>query len=375
MRPIQMVDLQPQYARIKSEVESAFADVIQSGAFINGPAVKTFQQNLAQYLGCKHAVACGNGTDALQIALMALDLKPGDEVITTPFTFVATAEVIKLLGLVSIFVDIEQDTFNIDPAQVEAAITPKTRCIIPVHLYGRACNMQAIMDIARQYNLYVVEDNAQAIGATCVVDGQEHKTGTIGDIGCTSFYPSKNLGAFGDGGAINTNNDELHQRIHRICNHGSDKRYYYETIGVNSRLDSLQAALLDIKLKHLEDYIKARTKLANAYDAAFEGLDNLVMPKRNTHGRHVFHQYTICLPDRDAMQQFLNQQEIPTMVYYPVPLHVQKPYLHARHPQGGLPVSEQLCQEVLSLPMHTEMESEQLAHIVKQVINFYKQEK
>lgn len=372
MRPIQMVDLQPQYARIKSEVESAFADIIQSGAFINGPTVKSFQQNLAQYLGCNHVVACGNGTDALQIALMALDLKPGDEVITTPFTFVATAEVIRLLGLVPVFVDVEEGTFNIDPAKVESAITANTRCIIPVHLFGRACNMQAIMDLARKHRLYVVEDNAQAIGATCVVDGTERKTGTIGDIGCTSFYPSKNLGAFGDGGAINTDNEELYIRLHRICNHGSDKRYYYETIGVNSRLDSLQAALLDIKLTHLDEYIDARTQLANAYDEALANISDITLPTRNKEGKHVFHQYTIRTANRDALQQFLNTKEIPTMVYYPVPLHVQKPYLHARHPEGGLPVSEKLCQEVLSLPMHTEMDSEQLAHIVKQLINFYK---
>ena len=372
MRPIQMVDLQPQYARIKSEVEAAFADIIQSGAFINGPAVKKFQQNLAEYLGCKHVVGCGNGTDALQIALMALDLKPGDEVITTPFTFVATAEVIKLLGLVPVFVDIDADSFNIDPAAVETAITPKTRCIIPVHLFGRACNMQAIMDLARKHRLYVVEDNAQAIGATCIVDGIERKTGTIGDIGCTSFYPSKNLGAFGDGGAINTNNAELFQRLHRICNHGSDKRYYYETIGVNSRLDSLQAALLDIKLAHLDEYIESRTKLADAYDVAFANLDEVILPARNKDGKHVFHQYTIRTKKRDALQQFLNTQEIPTMVYYPVPLHVQKPYLYKHHPQGGLPVSERICTEVLSLPMHTEMDNDQLAHIVEQIINFYK---
>lgn len=372
MRPIQMVDLQPQYARIKSEVETAFADIIKSGAFINGPAVKTFQQNLAQYLQCQHVVACGNGTDALQIALMALNLQPGDEVITTPFTFVATAEVIKLLGLVPVFVDVEADSFNIDPSLIEAAITPKTRCIIPVHLFGRACNMQAIMDIARKHNLFVIEDNAQAIGATCIIDGVERKTGTIGDIGCLSFYPSKNLGAFGDGGAINTNSDELYQRIYRICNHGSDKRYYYETIGVNSRLDSLQAALLDIKLKHLDDYIDARIKLANAYDLALGQIDDIKLPKRLENGKHVFHQYTITSSQRDSLQQFLNVQGIPTMVYYPVPLHVQKPYMGVHHKQGSLPVSEQLCQEVLSLPMHTEMDNDQLAHIIKQVINFYK---
>lgn len=372
MRPIQMVDLQPQYARIKSEVESAFADIIQSGAFINGPAVKTFQHNLAQYLGSKHLVACGNGTDALQIALMAMELKPGDEVITTPFTFVATAEVIKLLGLVPIFVDVDNETFNIDPAKVEAAITQKTRCIIPVHLFGRACDMQAIMDLARKYRLYVIEDNAQAIGATCVVDGVERKTGTIGDVGCTSFYPSKNLGAFGDGGAINTDNEELYLRMHRICNHGSDKRYYYETIGVNSRLDSLQAALLDIKLSHLDEYIDARTKLADSYQSALSSINGLALPSRNKHGRHVFHQYTIRTAKRDALQQFLNARDIPTMVYYPVPLHVQKPFLHTRHPEGSLPVSEQLCKEVLSLPMHTEMEDDQLSHIVNGLISFFK---
>ncbi len=372
MRPIQMVDLQPQYARIQSEVEAAFADVIRSGAFINGPAVKSFQQNLANFLDCKHVVACGNGTDALQIALMALNLQPGDEVITTPFTFVATAEVIRLLGLVPVFVDVEADSFNINPTLIEGAITEKTRCIIPVHLFGRACNMQAIMDIARQHCLFVIEDNAQAIGATCMVDGVEQKTGTIGDIGCLSFYPSKNLGAFGDGGAINTNNDEFHQRIHRICNHGSDKRYYYETVGVNSRLDSLQAVLLDIKLNHLNEYLESRIKLANAYDIALSGISGLVLPARAAHSKHVFHQYTLCTPERDALQQFLNAQEIPTMVYYPVPLHVQKPYLDARHPVGGLPISERLSKEVLSLPMHTEMDDEQFEKIIAEVTKFYK---
>lgn len=372
MRAIQMVDLQTQYQRIQSEVEQAFADVIRSGAFINGPTVKAFQQNLAEYLHCRHVVACGNGTDALQIALMALNLEPGDEVITSPFTFVATAEVIKLLGLVPIFVDVEADTFNINPKLVEGAITAKTRCIIPVHMFGRACNMQAIMDIAAKHQLFVVEDNAQAIGATSLVDGIERKTGTIGNIGCLSFYPSKNLGAFGDGGAINTNNENLYQSLYQICNHGSEKRYYYETVGVNSRLDSLQAVLLDIKLKHLDGYIKARTKLADSYDAALAGAGDLILPSRNTDGRHVFHQYTLRTQQRDALQQFLNAREIPTMVYYPVPLHMQKPYKDLRHAEGMLPVSEQICQEVLSLPMHTEMEDEQLAYIVEQVINFYK---
>ncbi len=372
MRTIQMVDLQTQYQRIQSEVESAFAEIIRTGAFINGPAVKTFQQNLAAYLDCKYVVACGNGTDALQIALMALELQPGDEVITSPFTFVATAEVIKLLGLVPVFVDVEADSFNINPQLIEAAITPKTRCIIPVHMFGRASNMQAIMDIAGRHQLFVVEDNAQAIGATYVVDGVERKTGTIGDIGCTSFYPSKNLGAFGDGGAINTSSEELYHKIFRICNHGSEKKYYYETVGVNSRLDSLQAVLLDIKLKHLTGYIKSRNKLADYYDIALAGAGDLILPARPETGHHVFHQYTLRTPSRDALQQFLNEQEIPTMVYYPVPLHVQKPYLDGRHAEGMLPVSEKLCREVLSLPMHTEMETEQAAYIIKQVINFYK---
>ncbi len=372
MRAIQMVDLQTQYQRIQPEVEAAFAEIIRTGSFINGPAVKAFQQNLAEYLRCRHVIACGNGTDALQIALMALELQPGDEVITSAFTFVATAEVIKLLGLVPVFVDVEADSFNINPELIEAAITPKTRCIIPVHLYGRACNMQAIMDIAGKHHMYVVEDNAQAIGATCTVDGVERKTGTIGHIGSLSFYPSKNLGAFGDGGALNTNDEKLYQRIQRICNHGSDKKYHYETVGVNSRLDSLQAALLDIKLKHLQDYIKARTKLADTYDAALAGAGDFVLPSRPADGRHVFHQYTLRTGQRDALQQYLNEQGIPTMVYYPVPLHLQKPYSDARHAEGMLPVSEQLSREVLSLPMHTEMEDEQTAHIIKQLLSFYK---
>ncbi|CAN5259930.1 DegT/DnrJ/EryC1/StrS family aminotransferase [soil metagenome] len=372
MRTIQMVDLQTQYQRIQSEVEQAFAEVIRSGAFINGPTVKTFQQNLAEYLRCRHVIACGNGTDALQIALMALDLQPGDEIITSPFTFVATAEVIKLLGLVPIFVDVEADSFNINPELIEAAITPKTRCIIPVHMFGRACNMQAIMDIAAKHQLFVVEDNAQAIGATCEVDGISRKIGSIGDIGCLSFYPSKNLGAFGDGGAINTNSDNLKRTIHRICNHGSEQRYYYESVGVNSRLDSLQAVLLDIKLVHLDGYILSRNKLADYYDMALAGAGDFILPARPKDGQHVFHQYTLRTPQRDALQQFLNAQEIPTMVYYPVPLHLQKPYMDDRHAEGMLPVSEQLCREVLSLPMHTEMETEQAAHIIKQVINFYK---
>lgn len=374
MRPIQMVDLRAQYDKIKDQVDHAIQQVVDTGAYINGPEVKSFEKELATYLGASHAIGCGNGTDALQIALMALDLQPGDEVITTPFTFVATAEVIQLLGLKAVFVDIDEKTFNIDPALIEQAITPKTKCIIPVHLFGQAANMEAIMSIARTHGLHVVEDNAQAIGGTYTfADGTISKTGTIGDMGCLSFYPSKNLGCYGDGGAVNTSSDALHAAIRTIANHGSDRRYYYDRVGVNSRLDSIQAAILRIKLERLDSYIDSRIALADAYDKGLAEIDEVVIPYRDPKAKHVFHQYTIrCKTKRNELQQYLTEHQVPNMIYYPVPLHMSKPYQNNVNRKGAFPVTEAAAEEVLSLPMHTEMDREQSDRIVELIYNFYK---
>lgn len=371
MQAIQMVDLSSQYERIKTRVDHSIQEVINSGAYINGPAVKGFEAHLAEYLGAKYVTGCGNGTDALQIALMALELQPGDEVITTPFTFVATAEVIALLGLKVVFVDIEPGTFNIDVSKIEAAITPKTRCIIPVHLFGQAADMPAIMDVANKHNLYVIEDNAQAIGCDVQMADGKRKTGTIGHIGCLSFYPSKNLGCYGDGGAVHTNDEVLAARIRTIANHGSDRKYYYSKIGVNSRLDSIQAAILDIKLEHLDEYTKARQDLAATYDQAFGSLSEITTPARNGISSHVFHQYTLRVQRRNELQQFLQQQQVPSMIYYPVPLHMSEPYQNDVNKEGAFPESEKAAKEVLSLPMHSEMSAEQAAYIIEQVTKFY----
>lgn len=371
MQAIQMVDLRTQYERIKTRVDRSIQEVIDSGAYINGPAVKSFEAHLASYLGAKHVTGCGNGTDALQIALMALNLQPGDEVITTPFTFVATAEVIALLGLKVVFVDIEAGTFNIDVSQIEAAITDRTRCIIPVHLFGQAADMEAIMSIAEKHNLYVVEDNAQAIGCEVQTSAGLKKTGTVGHIGCLSFYPSKNLGCYGDGGAVHTNDDELAARIKTIANHGSDRKYYYDNVGVNSRLDSIQAAILDIKLEHLDEYLQARRDLAQAYDEALGSIDGIGIPERNSYSKHVFHQYTLRVQQRDALQQHLQQHQVPSMIYYPVPLHMSAPYQNDVNKEGAFPESEKAAKEVLSLPMHSEMSDEQAAYIIEQIKNFY----
>lgn len=369
-----MVDLRSQYDKIKDQVDHAIQQVVDTGAYINGPEVKSFEKELATYLSASYAIGCGNGTDALQIALMALDLKPGDEVITTPFTFVATAEVIQLLGLKAIFVDIDEKTFNIDPALIEQAITPKTKCIIPVHLFGQAANMEAIMDIAKTHGLHVVEDNAQAIGGTYTfTDGTVNKTGTLGDIGCLSFYPSKNLGCYGDGGAINTSNETLHAAIRTIANHGSDRRYYYDRVGVNSRLDSIQAAVLRIKLERLDAYIDSRIALADAYDLGLAEIEEVTTPYRDPSVKHVFHQYTIrCKDRRNELQQYLTEHQVPNMIYYPVPLHMSKPYQNEVNQKGAFPVTELAAEEVLSLPMHTEMDREQSDHIVELIYNFYK---
>ncbi len=367
-KQIQMVDLTSQHQKISQELNTAINTIIQNSKFINGPAVTEFENNLAKFLNCKYTVGCANGTDALQIALMALDLKPGDEIITTSFTFVATVEVIKLLGLTPILIDPKPDTFNIDPAKIEEAITPKTKAIIPVHLYGQAAEMEQIMEIAKKHNLFVIEDNAQALGGTYTFnDGTQKKLGTIGDIGCTSFFPSKNLGAMGDGGALTTNNDELAQKIRQIKNHGANVKYYHDKVGINSRLDSIQAGILNVKLKYLNQYIEARRQAADYYDAKLKDVQNIITPYRHKSAYHVFHQYTLkVLSDRDKLKEQLQQNSIPSMVYYPIPLHLQKAYANPND-KIKLPISEQLSATVLSLPMHTELTTSQLEYITETI--------
>lgn len=373
---IRMVDTITQYHHIKEEIDTAVQEVVESGWYINGPRVNAFRENLGQYLGAKHVIACGNGTDALQIALMALDLKPGDEVITAPFTFCATAEVIALLGLKPIFVDVTDDSFNIATDAIEAAITPKTKAIIPVHLFGQPADMEPLMEIANRHGIAVVEDAAQSIGASYTFsDGSTQMSGTIGHIGCTSFYPSKNLGAFGDGGAIFTNDDELGHKLQQICNHGSSRRYFHDRIGVNSRLDAVQAVILDIKLKHLESYNDNRRKAADMYDAAFAGVEGLVTPWRSSNCKHVFHQYTLRILEgrekRDAMQAALKERGIPAMIYYPVSLHQQEAYTIYGYQNGDFPVSERLTAEVISLPMHSELTEEQVNYITEHFLDIF----
>lgn len=368
-----MVDLASQYNKIKPEVDKAMLAVLDSTAFINGPEVKAFQQELEAYTGAKHVIPCANGTDALQIAMMALDLQPGDEVITASFTYVATAEVIALLKLKPVLVDVNPDTFNIDPEAVRKAITAKTKAIVPVHLFGQCADMELIMQIAAEHNLYVIEDTAQAIGAQYTFkNGTKASAGTIGHIGATSFFPSKNLGCFGDGGALFTNDDDLASKMRMIANHGQTVRYYHDSIGVNSRLDSLQAAILRIKLRHLDEYTAARRRAADYYDRAFAGVGALTTPVRAGNSTHVFHQYTLKTAgiDRFGLQNFLAERDIPAMVYYPVPLHMQKAYLDPRYKAGDFPVTEDLCARVISLPMHTEMDEEQLKYITDSVKQF-----
>jgi len=373
MRQIQMVDTRTQYHQIKSEVDKAVLDVLESSAFINGKPVQDFAQHLSAYLGADHTIPCANGTDALQIAMMALDLQPGDEVITPSFTYIATTEVIALLKLTPVFVEVDPRTFCIDPAAIEAAITPRTKAIVPVHLYGHAAAMEEIMAIARKHNLYVVEDNAQAIGCDYTFsDGTKKKTGTIGHIGCTSFYPSKNLGAYGDGGAIFTNDAELAVKLKMIANHGQRKRYYHEVVGCNSRLDTLQAAILDIKLRHLDNYIVARRSAADYYDKAFGGHPRITIPYRAPYSHHVFHQYTLVLDgvDRDALSAFLADQQVPSMIYYPVPAHKQQMFEKFGTASNVMPVTDNLTGRVISLPIHTELDEEQLAYITSKVLSF-----
>jgi dTDP-4-amino-4,6-dideoxygalactose transaminase len=371
MKKIQMVDLQTQYQHIKSDIDKGIQAVIDSASFIKGPAVSSFQKNLENYTGAKHVIPVGNGTDALQIALMALGLKPGDEVITPTFTFIATAEVVALLGLTPVVVDVDWDTMNISVDSIRKAITPRTKAIVPVHLFGQCADMEAIMSIAQEHNLYVVEDACQAIGAEYTfADGTKKQAATIGHIGCTSFFPSKNLGCYGDGGAIFTNDDELAAQMRAIANHGMVIRYHHDQVGVNSRLDSIQAAILDVKLPHLNEYIAARQKAAAYYDHAFANHEHILIPVRDERSTHVFHQYTLRLKDvdRDALREALAAAEIPAMVYYPIPLHMQKAYQDPRYQVGDFPVAEKLAACVLSLPMHTELDNEQLEYITTHVL-------
>jgi UDP-2-acetamido-2-deoxy-ribo-hexuluronate aminotransferase len=373
MRKIQMVDLKSQYDKIQQEIDTAVIDVIRSTQYINGSEVKNFQQDLENYLNVKHVIPCANGTDALQVAMMGLDLKPGDEVITTSFTFVATVEVIALLGLTPVLVDVLPDTFNIDPESVRKAITPKTKAIVPVHLFGQCVDMEPLMEMAKEHNLYIIEDNAQAIGADYIFkDGTRKKAGTIGTVGCTSFFPSKNLGCYGDGGAIFTDDDELAQRLRVIVNHGMEVRYYHDSIGVNSRLDSMQAAILRIKLRKLDEYAAARRKAACFYDRAFANHPRIKTPVRSKFSTHVFHQYTLVIENLDqfALQKFMGERDIPAMIYYPVPMHMQKAYIDPRYKEGDFPVTEMLSKSVISLPMHTELDEEQLKYITDSVLEF-----
>ncbi len=371
MRKIQMVDLQTQYQHIKSEIDRGIAEVIESTAFIKGPKVAEFQQHLEQYTGAKHVIPVGNGTDALQIALMSLGLKPGDEVITPTFTFIATAEVVALLGLTPVVVDVDWETMNISVDGIRKAITPKTKAIVPVHLFGQCANMEAIMSLAHEHQLYVVEDACQAIGAKYTfADGSVKQAGTIGNIGCTSFFPSKNLGCYGDGGAIFTNDDTLAERMKAVANHGCFVRYHHDFVGVNSRLDSIQAAILDAKLPHLNEYIAARQHAAAYYDKAFAGNPHILIPGHEANSTHVYHQYTLRLQDvnRDEVKAELANRNIPAMIYYPIPLHLQKAYQDPRYKKGDFPVAERLMNCVLSLPMHTELDNEQLEYITQNVI-------
>lgn len=374
MKNIQMVDLQGQYQKIKTEVNAAIQQVLDTSSYINGPLVQDFQQNLEEYMGVKHVIPCANGTDALQIAMMALGLQPGDEVITADFTFAATVEVVGLLGLTPVLVDVDEDSMNISVEAIKKAITPKTKAIVPVHLFGRAANMTEIMQIAKEYQLFVIEDNAQAIGANYTfADGSKKRLGTIGDVGTTSFFPSKNLGCYGDGGAIFTNNDDLAHTIRGIVNHGMYKRYYHDVVGVNSRLDSVQAGVLNVKLPHLDAYNKARRMAADAYNKAFADCEYIVTPKFDTQGDdHVFHQYVLRITNgkRDELLAHLQANNIACAIYYPIPLHLQKAYADERYQEKDFIVTNRLCEEVLALPMHTELDSETINYITQTVLDF-----
>ncbi|MBI5010077.1 MAG: DegT/DnrJ/EryC1/StrS family aminotransferase [Bacteroidia bacterium] len=374
MRDIQMVDLKAQYEKIGPEIDSAIKSVLESTAFIKGPDVKLFEDELQRYMGVRHVISCANGTDALQLAIMGLDLKPGDEVITTNFTFIATVEVVALLGLKLVLVEPEPGTVNISGDAIRRAITPRTKAIVPVHLFGQCADMEKIMAIAKEHDLFVIEDAAQATGADFIFsDGSVKKAGTIGHIGTTSFFPSKNLGCYGDGGALYTNDDKLAMKLRSISNHGMKERYHYSDIGVNSRLDTLQAAILRVKLKYLSDFNNARKNVADFYDKAFAGCLSIILPERSTFSTHIFHQYTLKVSDgkRDEMKKYLESLKIPTMVYYPGPLHLQEAYRNLGYDEKDFPVTSALCKEVLSLPMHPDMEQEQLDFITSSIIKFY----
>lgn len=373
-RPIPMVDLKGQYDAFADEMDAAILEVVRSTGFIKGPRVAAFEEELAAYLGVKHVVGCANGTDALQIAMMALGLERGDEVIVPSFTYVATAEVIALLGLVPVMVDVDLATYNLTAEHIRAAITDRTRAIVPVHLFGQSCEMAPILAVARERDLYVIEDNAQALGADYrSPDGRTAKAGTLGHIGCTSFFPSKNLGCYGDGGALFTDDDELAAKIRRVANHGQDRTYYHDVVGVNSRLDALQAAVLRVKLPHLDAYGAARRRAADAYDEAFAGVDALVTPQRAPHSTHVFHQYTMRVTDgrRDGLREHLRERQIAHNVYYPVPLYRQGAFAKTVDPGLSLPVTERLCGEVIALPMHTELTADDVGYVTEAVLAFF----
>ena len=374
MKKIQMVDLKGQYEPLKEQIQKSFNQVLESTAFINGPQVHSFQKELEDYLGVKHVIPCANGTDALQIAMMGLGLKPGDEVITADFTFAATVEVIALLGLVPVLVDVEKNTFNIDIEAIKKAITPKTKAIVPVHLYGRPANMEAILEIAKEHNLFIIEDNAQAIGADYTFkNGKKQKLGTIGNVGATSFFPSKNLGCYGDGGAIFTNNDELAHILKGIVNHGMYIRYHHDVVGVNSRLDTLQACVLSAKLPHLDTYNQKRRAAAKKYSEKLPQNPNIIVPEiPEGETSHIFHQYTIRIINgkRDALAEYLTEKGVPFGIYYPIPLHSQKAYADERYNDKDFPVTNQLVKEVISLPMHTDLDDEQIDFITKLIIDF-----
>ncbi len=371
---IQMVDLKGQYLKIKEDINAGIQECIDNTAFINGPAVKEFQYDFEKYLGVKHVIPCANGTDALQIAMMALNLQPGDEIICPAFTYVATAEVIGLLGLKPVMVDVNKDTFDIQLEGLEKYLTPNTKAIVPVHLYGQSADMEQILKFAEKHNLFVIEDNAQAIGSDYTFsDGTVKKTGTIGHIGCTSFFPSKNLGCYGDGGALMTNDDDLAFKIRMIANHGQEKKYYHKVLGCNSRLDTIQAAVLKVKLKHLDEYSASRNRMADYYDANLAGISEIQTPKRAANSTHVFHQYTLRVKNgkRDGLQKYLAEKNIPSMIYYPLPLYKQEAFLQYVKEGFSLPVTEQLCKEVISLPVHTEFDYEVLDIIITEIKNYF----
>ncbi|MDR6369262.1 dTDP-4-amino-4,6-dideoxygalactose transaminase [Chryseobacterium bernardetii] len=371
---IQMVDLKGQYLKIKEDIDAGIRECIDNTAFINGPAVKEFQQDFEKYLGVKHVIPCANGTDALQIAMMALNMQPGDEIICPAFTYVATAEVIGLLGLKPVMVDVNEDTFDIQLEDLERYLTPNTKAIVPVHLYGQSADMEQILKFAEKHNLFVIEDNAQAIGSDYTFsDGTVKKTGTIGHIGCTSFFPSKNLGCYGDGGALMTNDDELAFKIRMIANHGQEKKYYHKVLGCNSRLDTIQAAVLKVKLKHLDEYSASRNRMADYYDANLAGISEIQIPERAANSTHVFHQYTLRVKNgkRDGLQKYLAEKNIPSMIYYPLPLYKQEAFLQYVENGFSLPVTERLCKEVISLPVHTEFDREVLDIIITEIKNYF----